>query len=180
MRTGRDFFGFVGHNPPAGSQAMGSLWTSGGHKRRGVCVTSEHREPTTRADAPAPARQPDVHPRDEALTNETIQDNPRKQMTMATDYDAPRKTDDDLSEDSIEELKARRVDKSASSVDVDETEQAEGFELPGADLSGEELSVRVIPRQADEFTCAECYLVHHRSQLASESGGRLVCRECAA
>jgi hypothetical protein len=99
---------------------------------------------------------------------------------MATDYDAPRKTDDDLSEDSIEELKARRVDKSSSSVDVDETEQAEGFELPGADLSGEELSVRVIPRQADEFTCTECYLVHHRSQLASDKGGRMVCRECAA
>ena len=99
---------------------------------------------------------------------------------MATDYDAPRKTDDDLSEDSIEELKARRVDKSASSVDVDETEQAEGFELPGADLSGEELSVRVIPRQADEFTCTECYLVHHRSQLASDKGGKRVCPECAA
>ncbi|HEU4999952.1 MAG TPA: DUF4193 domain-containing protein [Lapillicoccus sp.] len=99
---------------------------------------------------------------------------------MATDYDAPRKTDDDLSEDSIEELKARRVDKSSSSVDVDETEQAEGFELPGADLSGEELSVRVIPRQADEFTCTECYLVHHRSQLASDKGGKMVCRECAA
>jgi|SRR4051794_26841155 hypothetical protein len=99
---------------------------------------------------------------------------------MATDYDAPRKTDDDLSEDSIEELKARRVDKSASSVDVDETEQAEGFELPGADLSGEELSVRVIPRQADEFTCTVCYLVHHRSQLASDKGGKMVCRECAA
>jgi hypothetical protein len=99
---------------------------------------------------------------------------------MATDYDAPRKTDDDLSEDSIEELKARRVDKSASTVDVDETEQAEGFELPGADLSGEELSVRVIPKQADEFTCTVCYLVHHRSQLASDKGGKLVCRECAA
>jgi hypothetical protein len=99
---------------------------------------------------------------------------------MATDYDAPRKTDDDLNEDSIEELKARRVDKSSSSVDVDETEQAEGFELPGADLSGEELSVRVIPRQADEFTCTECYLVHHRSQLASDKGGKMVCRECAA
>ena len=99
---------------------------------------------------------------------------------MATDYDAPRKTDDDLSEDSIEELKARRVDKSASSVDVDETEQAEGFELPGADLSGEELSVRVLPRQADEFTCSRCVLVHHRSQLAKEVGGKMVCRECAA
>jgi hypothetical protein len=99
---------------------------------------------------------------------------------MATDYDAPRKTDDELSEDSIEELKNRRVDKNASSVDVDETEQAEGFELPGADLSGEELSVRVLPRQADEFTCSRCFLVHHRSQLASESAGTLVCRECAA
>ena len=76
--------------------------------------------------------------------------------------------------------KSRRVDKRASSVDVDETEQAEGFELPGADLSGEELSVRVLPRQADEFTCSRCFLVHHRSQLATDKGGVLVCRECAA
>jgi hypothetical protein len=99
---------------------------------------------------------------------------------MATDYDAPRKTDDELSEDSIEELKSRRADKSASSVDVDEAEQAEGFELPGADLSGEELSVRVLPRQADEFTCSRCFLVHHRSQLAKEVNGQMVCTECAA
>lgn len=100
---------------------------------------------------------------------------------MATDYDAPRKTDDDdLNEDSLEELKSRRVDKGASSVDADETEQAEGFELPGADLSGEELSVRVIPKQADEFTCSRCFLVHHRSQLAGESGGQPICKECAS
>ena len=39
---------------------------------------------------------------------------------MATDYDTPRKTDDDLNEDSIEELKARRNDKSTSTVDIDE------------------------------------------------------------
>lgn len=97
---------------------------------------------------------------------------------MATDYDAPRKTEDDLSEDSIEELKARRVDKSTSSVDVDETEMAEGFELPGADLSSEELSVRVLPRQADEFTCSRCFLVKHRSQLFKEVKGQPVCREC--
>jgi hypothetical protein len=99
---------------------------------------------------------------------------------VATDYDAPRKTDDEISEDSIEELKSRRVDTRSSSVDVDETEQAEGFELPGADLSGEELSVRVLPRQADEFTCSQCFLVHHRSQLASQKNGMMVCRECAA
>ncbi len=54
---------------------------------------------------------------------------------MATDYDSPRKSDDDVNEDSLEELKARRADKTASSVDVDETELAENLELPGADLS---------------------------------------------
>ena len=99
---------------------------------------------------------------------------------MATDYDTPRKTDDDLGEDSIEELKARRVDKSASTVDVDETELAESLELPGADLSNEELSVRVLPRQADEFTCSRCFLVHHRSQLAGERNGQQICMDCAA
>src|SRR5512139_3387984 len=99
---------------------------------------------------------------------------------MATDYDAPRKTDEDLSEDSLQELQARRTDKNSGVVDEDEIEAAESFELPGADLSGEELSVRVLPRQADEFTCSKCFLVHHRSQLASEKAGVLVCRECAA
>ena len=74
---------------------------------------------------------------------------------MATDYDAPRKTDEDLNEDSIEELKARRLDKNSGKVDEDEVEAAESFELPGADLSHEELSVQVLPRQADEFTCSQ-------------------------
>lgn len=100
--------------------------------------------------------------------------------TMATDYDAPRKTDEDMSEDSLEELKARRAEKGSGTVDEDETEAAEGFELPGADLSGEELSVRVLPRQADEFTCTRCFLVHHRSQLASHDDLGPVCTECAA
>ena len=99
---------------------------------------------------------------------------------MATDYDAPRKTDDELSEGSIEELKNRRVDTRASSVDVDETEQAEGFELPGADLSNVELSVHVLPRQQDEFTCSRCFLVQHRSRLAASRGSENYCRDCAA
>lgn len=100
---------------------------------------------------------------------------------MATDYDAPRKNEEDISEESIEELKARRNDKSTAVVDEDEAEAAEGFELPGADLSGEELSVRVLPRQADEFTCSQCFLVHHRSQLAYlDQNGQPVCAECAS
>jgi hypothetical protein len=98
---------------------------------------------------------------------------------MATDYDSPRKTDDDLSEDSLQELQARRADKAASIIDED-LDAGEVTELPGADLSNEELSFKVVPRQADEFTCSRCFLVHHRSQLADDRNGQLVCRECAA
>jgi predicted RNA-binding Zn-ribbon protein involved in translation (DUF1610 family) len=97
---------------------------------------------------------------------------------MATDYDAPRKTDDELAEDSLEELKAQRANKADSAVDVDEVELAENLELPGADLSDESLTVRVIPRQADEFTCSRCFLVQHRSQLGRERGDELTCKEC--
>ena len=97
---------------------------------------------------------------------------------MATDYDAPRKNEDDASEDSIEELKNRSSNRQAPVVDEDETETAEGFELPGADLSDEELQVRVLPAQSDEFTCASCFLVRHRSQVAREQGGQLFCTDC--
>lgn len=99
---------------------------------------------------------------------------------MATDYDAPRKTEEELNEDSLEELKARRLDKNSGKVDEDEVEAAETFELPGADLSHEELSVQVLPRQEDEFTCTSCFLVHHRSQLAADRNGQLICMDCAA
>ena len=98
---------------------------------------------------------------------------------MATDYDAPRKTDEELAEDSLEELKARRNDKSASNVDVDETEAAENLELPGADLSDESLRVRVVPKQEDEFTCSRCFLVQHKSQLAKMVAKQPVCKACA-
>ncbi len=101
-------------------------------------------------------------------------------MAMITDYDAPRRSSmADLEEDSLEELKARRTSAQTASVDVDEAEAAEGFELPGADLSDEELTVTVVPMRADEFRCARCFLVHHRSQLARQVGDDLICSECS-
>ena len=110
----------------------------------------------------------------------TDHDDGADEREMATDYDAPRKTEEELNEDSIEELKARRHDKNSGKVDEDEVEAAESFELPGADLSHEELTVQVLPRQSDEFTCSSCFLVHHRSQLASDKNGQLLCQDCAA
>ncbi len=97
---------------------------------------------------------------------------------MATDYDTPRKTDEELHEESLEELKARRADAQSGQVDVDEEEAAESLELPGADLSGEELALKVVPRQEDEFTCNRCFLVKHTNQKARGEGAKAICKDC--
>ena len=52
-----------------------------------------------------------------------------------------------------------------------------GKQLAPARRAGEELTVRVVPKQVDEFTCNSCFLVRHRSQLANEK--KMICRECA-
>jgi hypothetical protein len=98
---------------------------------------------------------------------------------MATDYDAPRKTEpDDVQDESLEALAARRNDAATAVLDVDEGDDLEGFELPGADLSDEELTVRVVPKQADEFTCTSCFMVQHRHRLAKQLNDRLICEDC--
>ncbi|MDR6866156.1 hypothetical protein J2Y69_000741 [Microbacterium resistens] len=97
---------------------------------------------------------------------------------MATDYDAPRKSEDES--ESIEALKERVPDKMSGSVDVEDSDNPSGFELPGADLSDVELDVVVLPAQADEFTCVSCFLVKHRSQLDHEGPSGPICKECAA
>ncbi|KXX58038.1 DUF4193 domain-containing protein [Rhodococcus sp. LB1] len=76
---------------------------------------------------------------------------------------------------SLEQLTASRKDTQSPAVDVEDADTAESFELPGADLSGEEFTARVIPKQSDEFT--SCFLVHHRSRLAEPQ--QLLCRDCA-
>jgi Domain of unknown function (DUF4193) len=97
---------------------------------------------------------------------------------MATDYDAPRATEPGDADDSLEALAGGRSDAATAVLDVDEGEDLDSFELPGADLSGEEFVVRVIPKQADEFTCSSCFLVHHRNRLALQSNGQLICADC--
>ncbi|HEX5144478.1 MAG TPA: DUF4193 domain-containing protein [Mycobacterium sp.] len=101
---------------------------------------------------------------------------------MSVDYDTPRRTDnDDATDDSLKTLttSARRGNGDSDLVDTDEAELDDLYELPGADLSAEELTVRVLPRQRDEFVCASCFLVHHRHQLVTRADGALICRDCA-
>ena len=96
---------------------------------------------------------------------------------MATDYDAPRKTDDDA--ESIEALKERVPDRLSGSVDAEDADNPGSFDLSAADLADDRLETVVIPPQADEFTCVECFLVKHRSQLEKTSALGPVCHDCA-
>ncbi|NJC69999.1 DUF4193 domain-containing protein [Planosporangium thailandense] len=100
-------------------------------------------------------------------------------MSKPIDYDSPRRPAVEVDDDGLEELKARSTAEGSPRVDLDEAEAAETFELPGADLSGEELTVTVVPMQPDEFRCTRCFLVHHRSQLVAQADGQEVCRECS-
>jgi len=98
---------------------------------------------------------------------------------MTVDYDAPRRAPVEAEDDSLEELAGRRNDATASALDIDDAEGVDPYDLPGADLSGEELVVRVVPKQADEFTCSSCFLVYHRGRLASGHNGHSICVDCA-
>ncbi len=97
---------------------------------------------------------------------------------MTVDYDAPRRIQSDVEDSSLEDLAGRRNDPSSAVLDIDESDVVESYELPGADLSDEELTVRVVPKQPDEFTCSSCFLVHHRSRLAGGNNGHSICKDC--
>ena len=103
-------------------------------------------------------------------------------MVITTDYDAPRRStlDEEAETESLDALAtAAKTAAQSPDVDLEESDTAEGIDLPGADLSGEVLTMPVVPRQADEFTCTSCFLVQHRSRIAAHSAGRPVCLDCA-
>ncbi|MBB5869149.1 hypothetical protein F4553_002528 [Allocatelliglobosispora scoriae] len=93
------------------------------------------------------------------------------------DYDTPRQAA--VEEDSLEELQTRRTTAQSAAADLDGPDPSDVLDLPGADLSDEELTVAVVPMQADEFRCSSCFLVHHRSQLARQRNGEPICTECS-
>jgi len=99
---------------------------------------------------------------------------------MATDYDAPRtRPEDEPANESLEAIQAQAGAAAQTAViDPEDADTAEGIDLPGADLSHEELTVAVIPEQDDEFTCMSCFLVRHRSQLARQENGAGYCADC--
>jgi hypothetical protein len=118
-----------------------------------------------------------------AVIGQTIADFPHHpsiegaDYDMATDYDAPRKTEEDT--ESIQALQERVPDKLSGVVDAEDADNLGSLELAGQDLANVELDVVVLPPQADEFTCVECFLVKHRSQVDHETKLGSVCQECS-
>ena len=98
-------------------------------------------------------------------------------MTTASDYDARRVSDVETPDASA--LRELATAGAPTAVVDEDLNDVVFFELPGADLSGEELSVTVIPQRSDEFTCSSCFLVQHRSRLRASSSGLPVCADCA-
>ena len=97
-------------------------------------------------------------------------------MSKPIDYDAPRGSAAELEDDGLQDLNTLGRAERSPGLEADE---AENFDLPGADLTGEELTVAVVPMQSDEFRCTRCFLVQHRSQLAGQSDGQEICSECS-
>jgi hypothetical protein len=98
---------------------------------------------------------------------------------VATDYDEVRPDVAESRNASLQAVRSANTPDARSVVrEMDETDTVDGVELPGADLSAEELIIQVIPQADDEFTCYSCFLVRHRSQIAREKNGHAYCSDC--
>ena len=76
-------------------------------------------------------------------------------------------------------LKAKYNKSMANMIDESEATIAAEIPLPGGTAqAAEEAAVEIVAQMADEFTCASCFMVRHRSQLAREEQGQKFCTEC--
>ncbi|MFJ2620893.1 DUF4193 family protein [Glutamicibacter sp. NPDC087344] len=98
---------------------------------------------------------------------------------MATSSAAAQPTQAEM--DRAREIATLKLGKNAAManlIDESEAELAELFILPGGEAQAEEANIDIVPEQADEFTCASCFMVRHRTQLVREENGQKFCTEC--
>jgi len=81
--------------------------------------------------------------------------------------------EESVSETSLEDLLARRADDKGV-----EEEDESVLDLARGEERAETLAIKVLPQQSNEFTCRNCFLVKHKSQLADKK--KMICRDCAS
>ena len=81
--------------------------------------------------------------------------------------------EESVGETSLEELLARRTEDKAT-----EEEDESLLDLQRGEERSETLAIKVLPQQTNEFTCRNCFLVKHKSQLSDKK--KMICRDCAS
>lgn len=105
-------------------------------------------------------------------------------MTTTISFDVARRPQvSGVDEDAGNRLDARAANSHSWVIDDDGTDSDDaGLALdadPSILLSDGELTMPVIPRRADEFTCGRCFLIFHRSRVANCANGQRICQDCA-
>jgi hypothetical protein len=77
----------------------------------------------------------------------------------------------------VESIQELLVKQEAREEEETEEEDETVVALTRDDRAVEPLDSRIVPMQATEFVCKNCYLVKHRSQLADKK--KMLCRDCA-
>lgn len=102
----------------------------------------------------------------------------RKPGALLTDATASLPMDGDAT--TLKELLSSNGRASTRFV-IDDPEEPDAPGLLQSDsleLIADDVTVPVIPKRADEFTCSKCFLIHHMSRLASSQDGQPTCTDC--
>ncbi len=109
---------------------------------------------------------------DDAADDDEEDDDAPAAKSKASDDDDEDEDDDDDDDDVEADLDAILKDRIAASSDDDEDE--EEAEVP-VDRNDPDVGERVAAKSAEEFTCAECFMIVHPRQFGRL--GHLVCPE---
>ena len=80
-------------------------------------------------------------------------------------------------EPSPEDLASTPAPADAADPDVESLQEILVKQEAVEEEEGDDEDEEVVPQQATEFVCKNCYLVKHRSQLKDKK--RMLCRDCA-
>jgi uncharacterized protein DUF4193 len=112
-------------------------------------------------------------PVEDAAVDEDLEDIEPTEADLENTATPPDGEAEDV--ESIQDLLVKQ--ESAAEEEATEEEDEPILATLTRDERVEPLDTRVVPIQATEFVCSNCFLVKHRSQLADKR--KMLCRDCA-
>jgi uncharacterized protein DUF4193 len=112
-------------------------------------------------------------PVEDAVVEEELEDLEPTEADLESTATPPDAEAEDV--ESIQDLLVKQ--ESAAEEEAAEEEDEPILATLTRDERVEPLDTRIVPIQATEFVCSNCFLVKHRSQLADKR--KMLCRDCA-